>query len=73
MIAEALFKLQKDVLENVSAIHLTKSLPVIRNRSVGWLSKAYHAVNDPVFVKKVCMLSLLWSVLIAAWLIFILF
>jgi DDE superfamily endonuclease len=73
MIAEALFKLQKDVLENVSAIHLTKSLPVIRNRSVGWLSKAYHAVNDPAFVKKVCMLSLLWSVLIAAWLIFILF
>lgn len=31
MIAEALLALQKDNLENISAIHLTKSLPVIRN------------------------------------------
>ena len=70
MIAEALLELQKDGLESVSAIHLTKSLPVICNRSVGWLNKAYNAVNDPTFVKKVCML---WLVLIATWLISLFF
>lgn len=32
MIAEALLGLEKDVLgENISAVHLTKSLPVIQN------------------------------------------
>jgi hypothetical protein len=67
MIAEALSGLQDDTLSNISAIHLTKSLPVIRNRSVRWLNKAYNAVNDPVFVKKVCVLR---SFLIA-WLTFL--
>jgi len=56
MIAEALLELEKDDLKNTSAIHLTKSLPVIRNRSVGWLNKAYNAVNNRAFVKKVCIL-----------------
>lgn len=57
MIAEVLLGLEKDVLgKNILAIHPTKSLPVIRNQSVGWLNKAYHAVNNPTFVKKVCML-----------------
>jgi len=54
MIAEALSELRKDVNEDAGAIHLSKSLPVIRNRSVGWLYKAYKAVDDPAFVKKVC-------------------
>lgn len=70
MIAEALLGLQKDpldlkntLLESVSVVHLIKSLPVIWNQSVGWLNKAYHAVNDPAFIKKVCML---WFVLIVA-------
>jgi hypothetical protein len=58
MIAEALLGLEDDTLENILAIHLTKSLPVIWNQSVGWLNKAYNAINDPAFVKKVCML---WS------------
>lgn len=57
MIAEALVAIQKEELGKISAIHLTKSLPVIRDRSVGWLHKAYHAVNDPAFVKKVCIIS----------------
>jgi len=57
MIAEALLGLEKDVVsKNISAIHLSKSLPVIQNWSVRWLNKTYHTVNNPVFVKKVCML-----------------
>ena len=66
MIAEALLALQKDNLKNISAIHLTKSLSVIWNRSIGWLNKAYNAINNPAFVKKVHMLS----VPIVVWLIF---
>ena len=57
MIAETLLGVEKNVIsKNISAIHLSKSLPVIRNWSVRWLNKAYLAVNNPTFVRKVCML-----------------
>jgi hypothetical protein len=56
MIAKALLELQKEPPKNITAVHLTKSLPTIWNQSVGWLNKAYNAINDTIFVKKVCVL-----------------
>lgn len=59
MVAETLEWLanSEDSIDDVSGIYLKKNIAVIRNRSVGWLNKAYHAVNEPNFVKKVSTCS----------------
>ena len=39
-----------------SQITFEKRLPVVRNRSVGWLVNAYEAINNPEIIQKVMFL-----------------
>ena len=47
-------QLDKGVLP--SQITFEKRLPVVRNRSVGWLVNGYEAINNPEIVQKVMLL-----------------
>lgn len=62
MIVEVLVWIENDVFKNISVIHFIKLLPVIWNQSVGWLNKAYNAVNDVAFLKKICLIEVISTI-----------
>ncbi|THU79608.1 hypothetical protein K435DRAFT_697428 [Dendrothele bispora CBS 962.96] len=40
-------------------LKLDQSVPTLRNRSLGWIVNAYHDINNPDLIKKVCVYSYL--------------